>query len=302
MNLWKILEKHQKILKEYTIQINTSNYQEILSNMYNYIKSVTDIYYNGYQIHDSYIFLVDEIINAEGLFPNKKMIDVPINFGFCPDINEFIEFVVYLTRRYLVKEHCYSYDYNINKVNFTNDCPKASQYIKDLCDKYQIESYILTIYPGYDKKANLFNGGKFHFANIIKYENKYFLVDVTYSQFFYERQNNLDRLGLVKVSGCLPGSFMLMTDTGKDLTMTLLKNGYIELNEEILKTYLDAFTISFRNGLYYESTNDFSYAPPYTFDDYIKFLKGEDSQINHEGEENLGFQKKPLKNWNMKFK
>ena len=55
------------------------------------------------------------------------------------------------------------------------------------------------------------------------------------------------------------------------------------------------FTVSFRNGLYYENTNDFSFTAPYSVEDYVKFLHGENSQLNIEGEENLGYQRRPLK-------
>ena len=37
-------------------------------------------------------------------------------------------------------------------------------------------------------------------------------------------------------------------------------------------------------------------------DDYIKFLHGENSQLNIEGEENLGYQRRPLKNSMMLIK
>ena len=302
MNCWGSLRKHEKVIESYSRERNMNNYSEKLSEIYNYVKSISDIFYDGKTTHDTYMILMEAIIKAERKFPNKKLIDVPIDLSVWPNKDNFIEFVVYLTRRYLIMENCFSYDYNINKINFTNDCQKAAEYIKQLCDSENIESYVLPIFPGYFEKARLFEGGKFHFANIIKYNNKYYLVDTTYSQFFYERQNNLDRLGVMHLSCCLPGVFMLMTESGKNIAKIILEKGYIELTEEIFKTYLDPFTISFRNGIYYENTGDFSYVVPYTTEDYIKFLNGEDSQLLHEGRENLGFQKRPLKTWNMRFK
>ena len=296
MDYWKQLARHQKILYYYIDQINRENYQESLTNIYNYVKSVANSYYNGNKMHEAYTYLIDQIIKAEEIFPHKKAFNVPIDFTPCTDIDNFVEYVIYLTRRYLIMEHCFSYDYNINKIDFTNDCKKAAHYIKELCDAHNIESNILAIHPGYDEGAMLFEGGKYHFGNIIKYNGNYYLVDVTYSQFFYTSQNILDRIGVMDLSGCLPGVFMLMNEKGKNIAQIILEKGYIELTEDIFKTYLDAFTISFRNGLYYENTNDFSYTTEYSADNYIKFLKGEDSQVIHEGKENLGFQKRPLKN------
>lgn len=95
---------------------------------------------------------------------------------------------------------------------------------------------------------------------------------------------------------------MLMTEKGRKIANTLISDGYIELNDEVFKTYLDAFTISFRNGLYYENTLDFSYTTEYSLDDYIRFIHGDDNQINHEDKLYLGYQSKPLKNYKLNFK
>ena len=86
------------------------------------------------------------------------------------------------------------------------------------------------------------------------------------------------------------------------MAVELLTNGYVELNEDIFKKYMDSFALSFRNGLYYENTKDFSFTVPYTVEDYIRFLNGEDNQIKHEGRENLGFQGRPLKNPRLVFR
>lgn len=300
MNHWKILDKHEKVINCYINEINKYNYQEKLSSLYNYIKSITYTYYDGYQMHDAYKCIIEDVVKAEATFPNLKKFSVPVNFGIKNEGNP-VEKIVYLTRTYLVNEHSIYNSGNINTFNFTNDCKEASLYIKKMCDDFKLENYILPIYPGYDEMTALFNGDGYHFANIVKFDNKYYLIDVTYSQFFYQRQNNLDRLGLVGLSGCRVGTFALMTDKGKSLAASLLQDGYIELDENTLKIYLDPFTISFRNGLYYENTNDFSYTTNYTALDYTKFLIGEDNQINHEGLENLGFQKRPIKDYNMKF-
>ena len=74
----------------------------------------------------------------------------------------------------------------------------------------------------------------------------------------------------------------------------MLKDGFILLNEEVLKNYLDGFAISYRNGLYYEETNNFSFTTSYTPKQYIDFLKGNDNQLNYEKRSHLGFQQKVL--------
>lgn len=105
----------------------------------------------------------------------------------------------------------------------------------------------------------------------------------------------------MNVGGCKPGVYMLMTEKGKKIANKLIRDGYVKLDEETLKLYLDSFTISFRNGLYYERTEDFSYTTDYTADDYLDFLWGKDNLLNYEDRSWLGFQKRPLKNPQMSF-
>lgn len=304
MNVYEVLEKHESVINTYINRIKRDNYQEVLSSIYNYVKSITHIYSGDGRMQYAYKFLMEDMLYAENMLPHIKLLDVPIQFYMNDKKDDFIEYIVQDTRKYLIKEHLLDDDYSgdISDIDFTNDCDKAALHIKKLCDKNNVESYILPIYPGYNNDARLYDGSGYHFANIVKHNNKYELVDVTYSQFFYERRNNLDRLGVVNFSGCYVGAFMLMNEEGKKLATKLIHDGHIELDEEVFKAYLDPFTISFRNGLYYENTNDFSYATIYSADDYIKFLIEEDNQVNHEGKENLGYQKKPLKNSNLKFR
>ena len=105
----------------------------------------------------------------------------------------------------------------------------------------------------------------------------------------------------MKTEGCKAGVYMLMTEDSKKIANELLSNGYIEINEETLKIYLDPFAISFRNGLYYEQTQDFSYTTDYDADDYMEFLWGNDNQLNYEDQNCLGYQNRTLKNPNMNF-
>lgn len=89
--------------------------------------------------------------------------------------------------------------------------------------------------------------------------------------------------------------FMKMDETRIEVATSLLTRGWIKLDDINLKAYLDGFTMSFRNGLYYEETEDYSFKPVYTYDDYEMFLREEDNQINHEAREILGYQNRPLK-------
>lgn len=303
MDMWKKYEKHSKIIDSYYDKINKENHIQILNELYDFIKGITSNYYKNREILRQYDFLKTELLLCEKKENSIKILDVPVRLNDL-DKDNIIEYIVLKTRKFLLKTKLLG-DNNqvkLEELNLSNDCHKAAHFIKYLCDKYNVESYLLPIYPGYSKESMLYNGNGYHFANIIKYNNKYYLVDTTYSQFFYTVRNNLNRLGILNTGGCNPGVFILMHKMGNRIAAELITNGYIELNEEIFKSYLDAFTISFRNGLYYEQTNDYSFTAEYTIDDYMKFINGEDSQIEREGRLYLGYQMVPLNDYKINFK
>lgn len=298
MDMWKKYEKHSKIIDSYYDKINKENHIQILNELYDFIKGITSNYYKNREILRQYDFLKTELLLCEKKENSIKILDVPVRLNDL-DKDNIIEYIVLKTRKFLLKTKLLG-DNNqvkLEELNLSNDCHKAAHFIEYLCDKYNVESYLLPIYPRYSKESMLYNGNGYHFANIIKYNNKYYLVDTTYSQFFYTVRNNLNRLGILNTGGCNPGVFILMHKMGNRIAAELITNGYIELNEEIFKSYLDAFTISFRNGLYYEQTNDYSFTAEYTIDDYMKFINGEDSQIEREGRLYLGYQMVPLNDY-----
>lgn len=299
MDMWNRYNNDSNIISNYYSKMNEKNYLKILSDIYDFIKSITHYYYSNSKLERHYSFLRGDLLFAEKKINDIRLINPSIIFN---DNEDFINLLIFKTRKYLLKEHNLPNVFELfRNINLSNDCYKASNYIKNICDKNNIKCSILSIFPGYCEEAMLYDGNGYHFANVLEYNDKEYLVDVTYSQFFYTVRNNLNRLGVMDIGGCEPGVFMLMTKKGKTVATNLITNGFIELNEEVFKTYLDAFTISFRNGLYYENTNDFSYSTNYSVDDYIKFLTGDDNQLNYENKEYLGIQKKPLKNNKLDF-
>ena len=303
MNITKQFEFDSKKLEEFNMQLNHNNYHNVLSDAYKYVKQVSPLYFkngipvNKYEYLKLYLMLIEEKVK------NKKILDIPIDFDISIDKKNIIEDIIHITRMYLLKRHRYiGYRKGVLDIDFAGECKDASDYIKHICDDKKIKCYTLKISPGYDEKYMLFEGSGNHFFNVIEYNNNYYLIDVTYSQFFYAKRNNIDRLGIVDLSGCSVGTFMLMNENRKKIAESIIKYGYIKLDENIFKDYMDGFTLSFRNGLYYEEKNDYSYTTEYKIDDYVNFFKKKDSQVKHEGVENLGFQKKLLKNPNIIFR
>ncbi len=302
--LWQEYIKDEAILMQYESMITKENLNQILTIMYKYIKFISNKYYDTK--NDSMSYIYDNLRYSLLCAGNKirsiywnRILDYKTIYN--PNISikdfEFVTYLVYLGRKYLIDKYkTATYKPTIQELDLTNNCLIASEYIKRVCDKYGVKSQIIKIYPGFSKNDELYNKCGYHCFNIMKYQGKRYLVDLTYSQFFYEHRNNLERIGVVDIFESDPGIFMTMDEKSKNIALKILQDGFIELDEEVLKRYLDAFTISFRNGLYYESTGDFSFETQYTFENYINFLVGNDNQVNYEGKENLGYQKRPLRN------
>lgn len=306
MDCWNKAKIYESEMNKFYNRIeNGENINEYLSDMYKYVKEISPYFYSDGKIDCSYKYLKDRIFECEQILPNKFICDSDpifnvevnkhINIKMEPEI--VLDSLVYNIRKYLLTKLSFVKGLggsDINLLSFENSCFKASETIQFLCNINGIKSRKLEIYPGFCAPALLFNGGCLHFANIVQLNKKYYLVDCTYRQFFTFARNNLERIGIMEVAGCKPGIFMLMNEERKKVADTLLKRGWIELDENVLKYYMDGFAISFRNGLYYEQTGDFSYTTNYTASDYERFLFGSDTQIWYEGDEVLGYQKRPL--------
>ena len=103
------------------------------------------------------------------------------------------------------------------------------------------------------------------------------------------------------MSGPNPGVYMSLDETKKKVALKILKDGYIILNNDNYKNYLDGFTLSYRNGYYYDLQSKIDYNVCYNIDDYTNFLFNSDNQAMHEDILGLGVQRRFLKN-NLDFK
>lgn len=212
---------------------------------------------------------------------------------------QILDYVVDYARRLLlsgmeVKE---SFTY----LDVTGDCNIASDFVNTISQKLKLSCQVIKISPGYLDGSNLYAGYGYHYLNIISIRDKSYLVDITYKQFFKDYLNCYERMGVPLLVSPKVGCYMLLDDFDSWVAQKLLKDGWIELNDRVLKSYCDAFSLSFRNGLYYENLGKVDYCTDYSAIDYRRFLNGEDNQINHENKEFLGFQRVPLKNSSINF-
>ncbi len=300
------VEKIREIRK--VIYNNTSQNKDStteLKQAYQLVKNIIPSLYIDGKMHPAYEFIRVAILDCEEVLQRKFIVNTSIEYDihqekkqlqFLDTPEMILQYIVSETRKILSIKHSLNpkRPLDINNLDLANDCQYSSNEVKKICDSLKIKCSIVTIHPGYDRSAQLFNGNGFHMFNIITLYNKKYIVDCTYQQFFTLKGNSLDRLGIAMIANCKPGTFMLMNESRKKTAEKLLTNGWIEFDEAHTKNYFDGFTLSFRNGLYYEKTDDFSYETHYSQEDYINFLLGKDNQVLHENEECLGFQKKTI--------
>lgn len=307
----KTLNDHLNNLYFMSSGIEKENYDKGISKIFKYLKSVTLEYLddNGIMLPE-YKEILDATRSIEKIyFGNKSRLNllIPFSVNKAPGSEDGLDYLVFKVRKHLLENSRLgklvedSNDVDFGKLDLTNYCFKAQLEVNRICQSQKIKNYPIKITPGYAKGSSLDNELNFHCLNIINYNGIYYLIDITFLQFFQNIFNNVDRLGVVGLSGCNVGTYLLRDEVQKEFAIELSKKGYIALTEERFKLYMDAFTLSFRNGLYYENNGIFTCESNYTTDDYIRFLDGEDNQLK-EGIENLGYQKRPLKNPGLNFR
>jgi hypothetical protein len=129
-------------------------------------------------------------------------------------------------------------------------CPSGSIAVSRACKKYGVQD------KDYGLDMNL-GPGLFHCFNIVTFnvngEEKQYLVDCTYRQFFTYQQAFVERIGIPYNSGSSIGTYMMMDEGRKQIAERILQNGYIEFTDEVCEAYFGGFIFSGRNGEYYSS-------------------------------------------------
>lgn len=275
-----------------------------LNEAYQFVKDISNAYYHKGVMHPAYITLKDRLLKCEKNIPLDFIIASNPNYvkslpkpSSSQEDSEILDWIVNNTRRYIANKNP---QYVLGRrlledLSFMNFCKVSANKVEKLCNNLGICGHKAVIYPGFAQDASLLDGYGYHYFNIVFLKQRAYIVDCTYRQFFTERGNSLNRLGIVGIFGCLAGRFMTMTEERYSMATDLLQKGYVPATDENLKAYFDGFALSYRNGLYYEETGDFSFTTPYSAVDYLDFLSGNDSQIAHESTETLGFQERPLK-------
>ena len=284
----------------------TPNYEDkikILKEAYDYAKALAiECYIENYGMY-GFQDISQHILECESSIPRKfllennpKIILSRQNLKDIKEEEELLNAIVGLARKHLIEEinsNLYRKK-TLAECDLANYCLRISKYIEEICQKNNIPCYCKLIEPGYINYSTLYNHYGCHAFDIVRLNDKNYLIDCTYSQFFITSKTLIDRLGIPMVTSPYAGLYMTMSENRKKVAEKIINDGWILLTDEVLKDYLDGFTIFYRNGLYYEKTNDFSFSTSYTPTDYINFLKGNDSKNKHEKMSWLGYQKRPL--------
>lgn len=297
---FEILKQELELLQD-PLEINRK-----MSEIYIFLKTISPIFYNNEQMHSIYYKFNQELNEMMNKIPKSYICDTNIILqqGTLSSKNikspeEILNYIVTKAIPQCVKENKVE---SINELTLENLCKKMSIKVDDICYEMEIQSVKYKIYPAFSESAELLDNTGYHYFNVISINKRKYIVDITYKQFFQLKRNNLDSLGLVGFCGCDPGIYMLMDDERKKIAMELLNKGWIEITKETFKYYLDGFAISYRNGLYYEMIGKAEYQTNYSCINYLDFLRGYDSQYDHEDHEVLGYQHRPLKDSSFEFK
>ncbi len=308
-------DEYKKMIEGYRFRIykaTTIDEQvKMLKEVYEIVKEIsTKMYREEQGFSKQYYAIIQLVLSIEDNIKHAYIMNVKPRYGYQEEMKSLsanekvlqsITDTIRVTLcRKLNKKHGYE-NKSFESFDLQGYCPTSANMVKQIGDVFSIETTKVTIEPAFLKDSPLFNQRKKHCCSLVKVNDELYLVDCTYSQFFLQKDCILERLGIPMLSGCAPGAFMLMDEMRKKVAAKLLKDGWIKATPEVLKAYMDGFALSFRNGLYYEETNDFSYTTDYTAGDYIRFLFGEDNQLNYEKESHLGFQNQPLKDIHMSF-
>lgn len=303
----EFLNKCSQLLEAYKRRVFGLQREQDIENysneFYKGLKEIASYYYPGEKLPFKYRYIARDIYLLERLQPSdsifsyqahdfSKVLDKPVSIK---NDEVILDYLVDQTRNYLFDEVTFDRSFfPYETYDLQDKCMKATDFLLKCAYGMGIESRKIIIYPCFKRDSGVMSGNAHAFA-LVKINGNVYLIDCTYSQFCTAVRCNLNRIG-VPFLGCSPGVFMQYDSFHKEVALTLLNRGWIECTEKVQKAYFDGFLLSYRNGLFYERTKDFSFTADYTSEDYEKFLYYEDDLFRYERKEELGYQLKPLSN------
>ncbi len=290
-------EKHKTDVIRRYIDVKFGKMKNQFSNLeelYRYVRSIQNDYFIDGNLSNDFNYITRYLKKAEEDIPIDFIMESSPIFSNGFDSDDKLKNVIYNVRSKLLGSDIE--DPLIDK------CTYSSNLVFRSFSELGLNVRRVIIYPGFTKEHDLLHfGSGYHAFNIVTINDKKYIIDLTYRQFFLKDRSSLERIGVFSLFNTTPGKFMTLNDSRMNTALELLKNGYIEMTDENIKNYFDGFALSYRNATYYDETLDFSFTTNYSPYDYMRFINEEDSQLNHEGIDRLGYQKKVLRNPNIRF-
>ncbi len=313
--LIKCIKQIEKISNNICYNDKSMKAMNSINTMYRYLKEVSNKFYNKEtnSMNELYGNLLWVSINCKNrisdelyIIPTKDIYKFQKNFPYENNMNNFeetkiLDYIIHETYD-IYQRYRGFYPQNFETYDLTNSCYIISKIVQKLCNEHHIKCKTIKIDAGFSSKYQLFDGYGFHYFNIAELNSNQYIVDCTYKQFFLANENMIECLGIPFFTPPLAGCFMMMDEERCKVAKEILKSGYTLITPASLKHYLDGFTLSFRNGLYYEETINATYTTSYTYNQYLEFLYTDASLLDYENIELLGYQKRPLKNSKFIFK
>ncbi len=306
----KIRRDMDKLNEELMFTSKPDKVIERLNEMYTFLKAISPILHSEEGgISKFYYVLRAELASLEDFkLPFESIITMPkIDITYPdgkPDTKDheaILNYIVSVTRNAIYRKLTVGNRSKIplEETDLANECYDCAWYSHDVAKDLGLEAKVLTIQPGFNPMS--YGQGMAHCCTVIEIDSIPYLVDCTYSQFFWTKRCLSGRLGLMEYPGPAPGAFMVIDPERKKIAETILKQGWIENTPSVYKAYMDGFALCYRNGLYYEDTKDFTFRTSYTKENYDSFFSYDDDQFNHEKGSHLCFQKRPLKDPHIKI-
>ena len=234
-------EKEGKVLKEF--------YGIIKNNFKN-----KDLYWE----YSPYIVTIRELSRKARSYPFEDEIEHPKS-----DIEpeKTLDTLVSTVRENVCKRYGEYY--------FYNTCVECQKTFNDLIGK---NNGILN--KSFDTEYNFGLPNFQHSFNLVKINDRFFVVDMTFAQ-FCEVDYTLDVLGVPGLAGANPGMYLMEDKEKLEFLRNLIRNGYFEATEENIKFYFDAFILANRNSDFYRSHPSASQmSTEISAKDYVKALMG----------------------------
>ena len=179
------------VIRKY-IEVKFDDFKKQFDNMnelYRYARSIQNDYFIGDFLSDKFNNITRYLKKAEEDLPKGFIIDSSPIFSNDFDSDDKLKNIIYNVRSKLLS--------NDIDDSLIDKCSYGSNLVSRNARELDIESRRVVIYPGFTKEHDLLHfGSGYHAFNIVTINNKRYIVDLTYRQFFLNDKNSLERIGV----------------------------------------------------------------------------------------------------------